>query len=174
MQENEKKNYSETLNLPKTEFPMRGNLPEREPAVLEKQNEAKVYEKLLEKNKGNKSFILHDGPPYANGNIHLGHAFNKILKDIIIKYKNMQGFYAPYIPGWDTHGLPIEKKVEQVLKISKDMVGVPEFRRKCKEYAITQVATQEQGFKRLGVIGDFENKYVTLLESLCNKLKRGE
>ncbi len=159
--ENEKKNYSETLNLPKTEFPMRGNLPEREPAVLEKQNEAKVYEKLLEKNKGNKSFILHDGPPYANGNIHLGHAFNKILKDIIIKYKNMQGFYAPYIPGWDTHGLPIEKKVEQVLKISKDMVGVPEFRRKCKEYAITQVETQEQGFKRLSVIGDYANKYVT-------------
>ena len=158
---NEKKNYSETLNLPKTEFPMRGNLPEREPAVLEKQNESKVYEKLLEKNKGNKTFILHDGPPYANGNIHLGHAFNKILKDIIIKYKNMQGFYAPYIPGWDTHGLPIEKKVEQVLKISKDMVGVPEFRRKCREYAITQVDTQEQGFKRLGVIGDFENKYVT-------------
>ena len=92
--ENEKKNYSETLNLPKTEFPMRGNLPERKPAVLEKQNQAKVYEKLLEKNKGNKSFILHDGPPYANGNIHLGHAFNKILKDIIIKYKNMQGFYS--------------------------------------------------------------------------------
>ncbi len=161
MQENEKKNYSETLNLPKTEFPMRGNLPEREPAVLEKQNETKVYEKLLEKNKGNKTFILHDGPPYANGNIHLGHAFNKILKDIIIKYKNMQGFCAPYIPGWDTHGLPIEKKVEQVLKISKDMVGVPEFRRKCKEYAITQVDTQEKGFKRLGVIGNYENKYVT-------------
>jgi len=159
--ENEKKNYSETLNLPKTEFPMRGNLPEREPAVLEKQNEVNVYEKLLEKNKGNKTFILHDGPPYANGNIHLGHAFNKILKDIIIKYKNMKGFYAPYIPGWDTHGLPIEKKVEQVLKISKDMVGVPEFRRKCKEYAITQVATQEEGFKRLGVIGNYENKYVT-------------
>jgi len=159
--DNEKKNYSETLNLPKTEFPMRGNLPEREPAVLERQNEVKVYEKLLEKNKGNKTFILHDGPPYANGNIHLGHAFNKILKDIIIKYKNMQGFYAPYIPGWDTHGLPIEKKVEQVLKISKDMVGVPEFRRKCKEYAITQVETQKEGFKRLGVIGDYENRYVT-------------
>ena len=159
--ENEKKNYSETLNLPKTEFPMRGNLPEREPAVLEKQNENKVYEKLLEKNKGNKTFILHDGPPYANGNIHLGHAFNKILKDIIIKYKNMQGFYAPYIPGWDTHGLPIEKKVEQVMKISKDMVGIPEFRRKCKEYAISQVEIQKDGFKRLGVIGDFENKYVT-------------
>ena len=106
--ENEKKNYSETLNLPKTEFPMRGNLPEREPAVLEKQNELNVYKKLLEKNKNTgKTFMLHDGPPYANGNIHLGHAFNKILKDIIIKYKNMSGYYAPFIPGWDTHGLPI-------------------------------------------------------------------
>ena len=161
--ENEKKNYSETLNLPKTEFPMRGNLPEREPAVLEKLEQNEVYSKLLEKNKNTgKTFMLHDGPPYANGNIHLGHAFNKILKDIIIKYKNMQGFYAPYIPGWDTHGLPIEKKVEQVLKISKDMVGIPEFRKKCKEYALEQVALQEKGFKRLGVIGDYDNKYVTL------------
>ena len=160
--ENEKKNYSETLNLPKTDFPMRGNLPEREPLVLEKEYNEDVYKKLLEKNKGNKTFFLHDGPPYANGNIHLGHAFNKILKDIIIKYKNMSGFYAPYIPGWDTHGLPIEKKVEQVLKISKDMVGIPEFRKKCKEYALEQVALQEKGFKRLGVMGDFDNKYVTL------------
>lgn len=161
--ENEKKNYSETLNLPKTEFPMRGNLPEREPAVLEKQNELNVYKKLLEKNKNTgKTFMLHDGPPYANGNIHLGHAFNKILKDIIIKYKNMSGYYAPFIPGWDTHGLPIEKKVEQVLKISKDMVGVPEFRRKCEAYALEQVALQEGGFKRLGVLADYENKYVTL------------
>ena len=161
--ENEKKNYSETLNLPKTEFPMRGNLPEREPAVLEKQNELNVYKTLLEKNKNTgKTFMLHDGPPYANGNIHLGHAFNKILKDIIIKYKNMSGYYAPFIPGWDTHGLPIEKKVEQVLKISKDMVGIPEFRRKCEAYALEQVAIQEGGFKRLGVIADYENKYVTL------------
>lgn len=160
--ENEKKNYSETLNLPHTDFPMRGNLPEKEPAVLEKFENNEVYKKMLEKNKGNKTFMLHDGPPYANGNIHLGHAFNKILKDIILKYKNMSGFYAPYIPGWDTHGLPIEKKVEQTLNISKDLVGVPEFRKKCKEYALEQVAIQEKGFKRLGVLGDFEHKYVTL------------
>ena len=160
--ENEKKNYSETLNLPHTDFPMRGNLPEKEPVILEKLETCEVYKKMLEKNKGKNTFMLHDGPPYANGNIHLGHAFNKILKDIILKYKNMSGFYAPYIPGWDTHGLPIEKKVEQTLKISKDMVGVPEFRRKCKEYALEQVALQEKGFKRLGVLGDFENKYVTL------------
>ncbi len=160
--ENEKKNYSETLNLPHTDFPMRGNLPEKEPAVLEKFENNEVYKKMLEKNRGNKTFMLHDGPPYANGNIHLGHAFNKILKDIILKYKNMSGFYAPYIPGWDTHGLPIEKKVEQTLNISKDLVGVPEFRKKCKEYALEQVAIQEKGFKRLGVLGDFENKYVTL------------
>ena len=161
--ENEKKNYSETLNLPKTDFPMRGNLPEREPLVLEREAKEEVYKKLLERNKeSNKTFFLHDGPPYANGNIHLGHAFNKILKDIIIKYKNMSSYYAPYIPGWDTHGLPIEKKVEQVLKISKDMVGIPEFRKKCKEYALEQVALQENGFKRLGILGDFDHKYVTL------------
>ena len=163
MSEVEKKNYSETLNLPKTDFQMRGNLPEKEPQILERLSEQNVYAKMLEKNKNTgKTFMLHDGPPYANGNIHLGHAFNKILKDIILRYKNMSGFYAPYIPGWDTHGLPIEKKVEQVLKISKDMVGVPEFRKKCKEYALEQVALQEAGFKRLGVQGDYDNKYVTL------------
>ena len=161
--EAEKKNYSETLNLPKTDFPMRGGLPEKEPQILEELYNKNIYSKMVERNKNTgKSFVLHDGPPYANGNIHLGHAFNKILKDIIIKYKNMSGFYAPYIPGWDTHGLPIEKKVEQVLKISKDMVGIPEFRRKCKEYALEQVELQKKGFKRLGVLGDFENRYVTL------------
>lgn len=161
--EAEKKNYSETLNLPKTDFPMRGGLPENEPQILEELYNKNIYSKMVERNKNTgKSFVLHDGPPYANGNIHLGHAFNKILKDIIIKYKNMSGFYAPYIPGWDTHGLPIEKKVEQVLKISKDMVGIPEFRRKCKEYALEQVELQKKGFKRLGVMGDFENRYVTL------------
>ena len=163
MSETEKKNYSETLNLPKTDFPMRGNLPEREPAILEKLEKEDIYNKLLNRNRATgKKFVFHDGPPYANGNIHLGHAFNKTLKDIIIKYKNMSGYYAPYIPGWDTHGLPIEKKVEQVLKISKDDVGISEFRKKCKEYALEQVEIQERGFKRLGVVGDFENRYVTL------------
>ena len=111
MSEVEKKNYSETLNLPKPDFQMRGNIPEKEPQILERLSEQNVYAKMLEKNKNTgKTFMLHDGPPYANGNIHLGHAFNKILKDIILRYKNMSGFYAPYIPGWDTHGLPLKKR----------------------------------------------------------------
>ncbi len=163
---NEKKNYGETLNLPKTDFPMRGNLPEREPFFLERMQNMKVYEKALEKNKeSGKNFILHDGPPYANGNIHLGHAFNKILKDICIRYKTMQGYYAPYVPGWDTHGLPIEKKVQKELGVNKDEVGIPKFREICKNYALEQVNLQKEQFKRLGGLGDYddENKrYLTL------------
>lgn len=163
MSENEKKDYSATLNLPKTDFPMRGNLPEREPYFLEKMNNIGVYEKALEKNKKTgKRFTLHDGPPYANGNIHLGHAFNKILKDIVVRYKTMTGHYSPYIPGWDTHGLPIEKKVQQEMKINKDTVGIPKFRKICEEYALAQVEIQKEQFKRLGGIGDYENRYVTL------------
>ena len=163
MQENEKVNYSDTLNLPKTEFPMRGGLPEKEPEILKSLQEKDVYHKMVEKNRAQgKSFIFHDGPPYANNNIHLGHAFNKILKDIIIRYKNMSGFYAPYIPGWDTHGLPIEKRVEQITGKRKDEVGIPEFIKMCEEYALKQVDIQMEQFKRLGVMGDFENRYVTL------------
>ena len=163
MSKEEKKNYTETLNLPKTDFPMRGNLPEREPFFLERMETMNIYEKALEKNKKNeKNFILHDGPPYANGNIHLGHAFNKTLKDICVRYKTMQGFYAPYIPGWDTHGLPIEKKVQKELGISKEKVGIPKFRETCKEYALKQVAIQEGQFKRLGGLGDYDKKYLTL------------
>ena len=159
----EKKNYGETLNLPKTDFPMRGNLPEREPFFLERMENMNVYERALEKNKeSGKNFILHDGPPYANGNIHLGHAFNKILKDICVRYKTMQGYYAPYIPGWDTHGLPIEKKVQKELGVSKDEVGIPKFREICKNYALEQVELQEGQFKRLGGLGDYDKKYLTL------------
>ena len=157
------KNYTETLNLPKTDFPMRGNLPEREPFFLERLENMKIYEKTLEKNKlSGKKFILHDGPPYANGNIHLGHAFNKTLKDICVRYKTMQGFYSPYVPGWDTHGLPIEKKVQKELGVSKDKVGIPKFREICRDYALEQVALQEKQFKRLGSLGKYEQKYVTL------------
>ena len=159
----EKKNYGETLNLPKTDFPMRGNLPEREPFFLERMENMHVYEKALEKNKeSGKNFILHDGPPYANGNIHLGHAFNKVLKDICVRYKTMQGYYAPYIPGWDTHGLPIEKKVQKELGVSKEEVGIPKFREICKNYALEQVELQKEQFKRLGGLGDYEKRYVTL------------
>jgi isoleucyl-tRNA synthetase len=133
MSEEVKKNYSETLNLPKTDFPMRGNLPEREPYFLGKMNELGVYKKALDKNRNTgKRFTLHDGPPYANGNIHLGHAFNKTLKDIVVRYKTMTGNYSPYVMGWDTHGLPIEKKVQQEMKISKDSVGIPKCRKICE------------------------------------------
>lgn len=163
MSSEEKINYSDTLNLPKTDFSMRGGLSEKEPKILESLEENEIYYKMVEKNKGSgKSFIFHDGPPYANNNIHLGHAFNKIIKDIIIRYKNMAGFYAPFIPGWDTHGLPIEKRVEQITGKRKDEVGIPEFIKRCEDYALKQVNIQMQQFKRLGIMADFKNRYVTL------------
>lgn len=160
----DKKNYTETLNLPKTEFPMRGNLPEREPYFIARAEENGIYKEILNKNKKTgKKFILHDGPPYANGNIHMGHAFNKILKDIIVRYKSMNGYYSPYVPGWDTHGLPIEKKVQQEKKIKKDDVGALKFRQICKEYALAAVDNQAEQFKRLGGLGDYDNvRYLTL------------
>lgn len=166
MSEVEKKNYSATLNLPKTEFPMRGNLPEREPVILKKLEDNKAYEKVLEKNKKTgKRFTLHDGPPYANANIHLGHAFNKTLKDIVVRYKTMTGHYSPYIPGWDTHGLPIEKKVQQEMGVDKDTVGIPKFRKICEKYAMSQIDIQKEQFKRLGGLGNYDDpskRYLTL------------
>lgn len=162
----EKKDYSSTLNLPKTEFEMRGNLPKKEPAILENFLNKKVYYLALEKNKNTgKRFVLHDGPPYANGDIHAGHALDKILKDIIIRYKTMNGYFAPYVPGWDTHGLPIEKKVQQDLKITKDDVGVAKFREVCKDYALNAVEKTAKQFERLGGLGDYQDKskrYLTL------------
>ena len=162
----EKKDYSVTLNLPKTEFEMRGNLPKKEPGILEKMLNDKVYYLALEKNKNTgKTFVLHDGPPYANGDIHAGHSLDKILKDIIIRYKTMNGFYSPYVPGWDTHGLPIEKKVQQDLKVTKDEVGVSKFREICKEYALDAVERTAKQFERLGGLGDYKDKskrYLTL------------
>ncbi len=153
--------YNKTLNLPKTDFAMRAGLPNREPGFLEEFYEQEIYEKLMEKNKNNPTFILHDGPPYANGDIHMGHALNKVLKDFIIRYKNMNGFYAPYVPGWDTHGLPIES---QVLKtgLKREDVSVSEFRRKCEEFARKYVSNQKEQFKRLGVVGEWEKPYLTL------------
>ncbi|MBR1884004.1 MAG: isoleucine--tRNA ligase [Clostridia bacterium] len=156
--------YSNTLNLPKTDFPMRGNLPEREPLIAKRLEENKVYKKILEEtSKTGKKFILHDGPPYANGDIHMGHSLNKIIKDIIVRYKTMQGYYSPYVPGWDTHGLPIEKKVQSEKKVFKDDVGAVTFREICKQYAMDAVANQSRQFKRLGGLGDYENNiYLTL------------
>ncbi|MCX8074957.1 MAG: isoleucine--tRNA ligase [Clostridia bacterium] len=164
MSEEEKVDYSKTLNLPQTEFPMRGNLPEREPYFLKKMHDNKVYQKALDKNiKSGKKFILHDGPPYANGNIHMGHALNKILKDIVVRYKTMNGFYSPYVPGWDTHGLPIEKKVQIEKKITKDDVGEAKFREICREYAMDAIKNQAGQFERLGGLGDYyKTRYLTL------------
>ena len=162
LQDNRKNEYGETLNLPRTDFPMRGNLPQKEPELLAKWNEMDIYHQVLRKNAGKPKFILHDGPPYANGDIHLGHALNKILKDIIVKYKSMTGFDAPYVPGWDTHGLPIEQKAIKALGLNRDKVSKTEFRDRCKEFALTYVNTQREQFRRLGVIGDWEHPYLTL------------
>lgn len=164
MQDSEKVDYTETLNLPQTSFPMRGNLPEREPLFLKKMEEQKIYKKVLEKNKkSGKTFILHDGPPYANGDIHMGHSLNKVIKDIIVRYKTMNGYYAPYVPGWDTHGLPIEKKVQTEKKVFVADVGTVKFREICKDFAVSQINKQAMQFKRLGGLGDYDkNRYVTL------------
>jgi len=151
----------DTLLMPKTNFPMRGNLPNKEPEFLKRWEEMDLYRKVLEKNAGKPSYVLHDGPPYANGNIHIGHALNKILKDFIVKYKNMNGFVSNYVPGWDTHGLPIE----QVLVnngVDRKSMPATKFRNKCKDYALKQVDKQRADFKKLGVIGDWENPYLTL------------
>ena len=151
----------DTLLMPKTDFPMRGNLPNKEPNFLKRWEEMDLYRKVLEKNAGKPTYVLHDGPPYANGNIHIGHALNKILKDFIVKYKNMNGFVSNYVPGWDTHGLPIE----QVLVnngVDRKSMPANKFRNKCKDYALKQVDKQRADFKKLGVLGDWENPYLTL------------
>ncbi|WP_372869757.1 isoleucine--tRNA ligase [Shewanella sp.] len=154
--------YKSTLNLPETEFPMRGNLANREPAMLERWNKDKLYQQIRDSRIGRKPFILHDGPPYANGSIHIGHSVNKILKDIIIKSKTMAGFDAPYVPGWDCHGLPIELKVEQKVGKPGQKISAAEFREECRKYAAAQVEGQREDFIRLGVLGDWHNPYLTM------------
>ncbi|WP_099158012.1 isoleucine--tRNA ligase [Virgibacillus ndiopensis] len=154
--------YKETLLMPKTEFPMRGNLPNKEPLRRKEWDETDLYEKSLERTKGRPLFILHDGPPYANGDLHIGHALNKILKDFITRYKSMAGYHAPYIPGWDTHGLPIETALTKKKKVDRKKMSVAEFREKCAEYAMGQVDNQRSQFKELGVRGDWDNPYITL------------
>ncbi|GGN49378.1 isoleucine--tRNA ligase 1 [Oceanobacillus indicireducens] len=154
--------YKETLMMPKTKFPMRGNLPNKEPVRREQWEEDNIYEKVQERTKGRPLFILHDGPPYANGDLHIGHALNKILKDFIIRYKSMTGYHAPYIPGWDTHGLPIETALTKKKKINRKEIPVPEFRKLCEEYALEQIDNQRTQFKSLGVRGDWDNPYITL------------
>lgn len=154
--------YDKTINLPKTDFPMRGNLPKREPEVLKFWEEIDIYKQVAEHNKGKPKFVLHDGPPYANGDIHLGTTLNKILKDFIVKYRSMSGYDAPYVPGWDTHGLPIENQAIKNLKLDRHQIDPVEFRKICADYAMKYVDIQRESFKRLGVRGDWSNPYLTL------------
>ena len=154
--------YKNTLNLPKTPFPMKGNLPVKEKEMLKFWDEIKLYSKLTEGKDGRPLFILHDGPPYANGHIHLGTALNKILKDIIVKSKFMSGFRADYIPGWDCHGLPIEHHVEKEMKAKKSSLSKLEIRHRCREYAEGFIHIQREEFKRLGGIGLWEKPYITM------------
>ncbi|MCI1821335.1 MAG: isoleucine--tRNA ligase [Megasphaera sp.] len=155
--------YGKTLHLPETEFPMRGNLPKREPDFLKFWQEHAIYEKRLQKREGAPKFILHDGPPYANGQLHIGHALNKVLKDIIMKYKTQNGYYTKYVPGWDTHGLPIEHAVIKNTGLNRHEMAPLDLRARCKEYALKCVNEQRKDFIRFGVLGDWEHPYLTLM-----------
>ena len=154
--------YNQTLNLPQTDFAMRAGLPQREPEMFKRIDEQDIYGKIIKKNEGRPKYVLHDGPPYANGDIHLGTALNKVLKDFIVKYKNMAGFCAPYVPGWDTHGLPIELKAIKKIGVDRAVLSPVDLRRHCKEFALSYVDNQRNQFKRLGSIGDYSNPYLTL------------
>ncbi|HQL42130.1 MAG TPA: class I tRNA ligase family protein, partial [Candidatus Omnitrophota bacterium] len=154
--------YQETLNLPKTSFSMKADLAQKEPKLLEAWEKNGLYQAIRAQAKGKPEFTLHDGPPYANGNIHIGHALNKILKDMIVKFKTMQGFDSLYVPGWDCHGLPIEHQLLKEMKAHKSQVERVDFRRKAHEYAMKYVALQRDQFKRLGVFGEWDKPYLTL------------
>jgi isoleucyl-tRNA synthetase len=154
--------YKQTLNLPDTAFPMRGNLANREPAMLQAWQDMNLYQKIREISAGRPKFVLHDGPPYANGELHIGHAVNKIIKDMILKSKTLNGYDAPYVPGWDCHGLPIEHKVETMIGRAGTKVPYTEFRKKCREYAAKQIKGQKADFIRMGVLGDWDNPYLTM------------
>lgn len=153
--------YKETLLMPKTKFPMRGNLTKKEPEIQAKWEEMNIYKKVQERTNGRQKYVLHDGPPYANGSLHMGHALNKVLKDIIVRSRSMLGYDAPYVPGWDTHGLPIEQELTKKGVNRKEMT-VSEFRKLCEQYAYEQIDIQRKGFKSLGIRGDWENPYLTL------------
>lgn len=157
-------NYKDTLLMPKTDFEMKGKLNTKEPKIQEKWQEMGLYDKIVESRKGNKPFILHDGPPYANGNIHVGHAMNKTIKDIIVRSKFLQGYYSPFVPGWDTHGLPIMTAVSKT-GVDHKKLTVNEFRNLCKEYALNQIENQKEQFLRLGSLGDYDHPYMTLQNS---------
>ncbi|MCV3733831.1 isoleucine--tRNA ligase [Mycoplasma enhydrae] len=160
--EEKNKDYKNTLLMPKTDFSMKANLAEKETIFRQRWQDINLYKKVLEQNKNNKSFVLHDGPPYANGNIHVGHALNKILKDIIVRFRSMQGFYSPFVAGWDTHGLPIEHKMLLERKMTAKDFSIAELRRACEKYALGQVEKQKEQFKQLSLLTDFSEIYITL------------
>ncbi|MDR0818292.1 MAG: isoleucine--tRNA ligase [Oscillospiraceae bacterium] len=159
------RDYNETLNLPKTEFPMRAGLPKREPPMLEAWQKSGLYKKVVENGKGRPRFVLHDGPPFSNGAIHMGHALNKLIKDFIVRYKNVTGFQAPYTPGWDNHGMPIESAIIKQKKLDRKKMSISEFRSACHKFAENYVNIQAEGFKRLGVMGDWDEPYLTMKPS---------
>ena len=161
----DKKSYSQTLNLPQTSFAMKANLVQREPQMRKEWQKNDIYGKIRAARKGCPLYILHDGPPYANGDIHMGHVINKVLKDIVVRCKTMAGFDAPYVPGWDCHGLPIESKVVTELGEKARQLSKPEIRALCKKYASKYVKLQSKQFQDLGVFGDFENPYLTFKPS---------
>ncbi len=165
--------YKSTLNLPRTDFPMKASLAQKEPQILEKWEKENLYGQIRAGSAGKPKFILHDGPPYANGDIHIGHALNKILKDMIVRYKTMRGFDAPYVPGWDCHGLPVEHQLFKELKMTKRDIEQVEFRKKAEQYAMRYVAIQREQFKRLGIEGDWENPYLTLSPRFEAEIIRG-
>jgi isoleucyl-tRNA synthetase len=160
--EKSEKSYKDTLNLPHTDFPMKANLAQRELEFLAQWQEIDLYAQISQKRQGAKKFILHDGPPYANGNIHIGHAVNKILKDMVVKSKSLSGFDSPFVPGWDCHGLPIEHNIEKKFGKPGVKISADEFRKACREYAQQQVNIQREEFKRLGILADWENPYLTM------------
>ena len=163
--ETAKRDYRDTVFLPKTDFPMRAGLPKKEPEIVARWQDMDLYKKLREDARDRPRYVLHDGPPYANGNIHIGHALNKILKDVITRSFQMRGYDSNYVPGWDCHGLPIEWKIEEQYRAkgkNKDEVPVNEFRKECRDFADHWIKVQSEEFKRLGIEGDFDNPYTTM------------
>ena len=154
--------YKKTLNMPKSGFPMRAGLPKREPEMLQRWNDMDLYNELLKKNEGKPRFSLHDGPPFSNGNLHMGHALNKSIKDFITRTAAMRGYYTPYIPGWDNHGMPIESAIIKQNKLNHKAMSVADFRTACHQFADHYIDVQREGFKRMGVLGDWEHPYKTM------------
>ena len=154
--------YKKTLNMPTTDFSMKANLKEKEIHYRNQWNQQKLYQQILKQNQNNPSFILHDGPPYANGSLHIGHALNKILKDFVVRYKSMKGFYSPFVAGWDTHGLPIENKMLADMKIDRKSISTLELRQKAAQYALEQIEIQKQQFLKFQPLSDFQDYYKTL------------